>query len=93
MKDKDLKKEDERQENKKQAEIFKMMVEQGTKTDEEKFSKSKAKHLELQRLIKMEMADKDGIKGKKKQMNANEVKMNNALLKNMGKELYAKKTI
>jgi hypothetical protein len=93
MKDRDDKKAVEKGENTQQAQVFKMQAEQALADDETKKSTLKVKSMALQNQIKGQMGDKDTVKGKKKQMDANETKMNNALLKKMGKDIMANKMI
>merc|ERR1712225_61361 len=87
MKDRDNQKAAEKVENENQAKVFKMQAEQSKLDDESKTQILKSKNLELQKQVLGQMGEKESFKGKKKQMNANETKMNNALLKNMGKQI------
>lgn len=93
MKDRDNQKAAEKVENENQAKVFKMQAEQSKLDDESKTQILKSKNLELQKQVLGQMGEKESFKGKKKQMNANETKMNNALLKNMGKQIMANKMI
>lgn len=93
MKDRDVKKAEEKDENVKQAIVFKMQAEQSLADDANKAQLLKKKNLELQGMIQGQMGDKDMVKGKKKQMDKNETKMNNALLKQLGKDIMANKMI
>lgn len=93
MLDKKDKKSDEKSQNMKQGEIFKIEVVKNEEEDKMKADKIKEKNLEHAKQVVKQMDIGNDGKKNKKQMNAQEVKLNNALLKEIGKDLGAKRML